>query len=58
MASNDRFPHQSNVCLRRACLLILPSVAQQVSVQFFPAAIEAFDPVLGAQFFHSSVSAH
>src|SRR5208282_978674 len=50
--------HQSNVCLRGACLLILPSVAQQVSVQFFPAAIEAFRPVLGAQFFYSPVSAH
>jgi hypothetical protein len=58
MVSNDSFPHKSNVCLPGACLLILPSVAQQVSVQSFPAAIEAFDPVLGARFFNSSVSAH
>jgi hypothetical protein len=48
MVSNDSVAHKSNVCLRGACLLVLPSVAQQVSVQSFLTAIEAFDTVLGA----------
>ena len=38
--------HHANICLGRACLLVLPGIAQQETVQFLAAAIEAFNRVI------------
>ena len=51
-------PDEPNIGLRRACLLVLPRIAQQIAVQLFPAAVKALNRVIGAELFNAASFVH
>jgi len=56
--ADDGFADETDVGLRRTGLLVGPRIAQQVSVQFFPAAVEAFGGVIGPELFNATFRTH
>src|SRR5208283_3312382 len=57
ITDND-FTHDPHVSLRGACLLVLPGIAQKISVQLFAATIKSFDWMVTSQFFDAPDFAH
>ena len=58
VVADDRITDETDIGLRRACLLIGPGVAEQITVQFLPAAVETFEIVIGTELFNAAFSAH
>lgn len=56
--ANDGIADEADIGLRSTGLLVLPRVAQEIAVQFLPAAVESFNPVIGAELFNAAVCAH
>ena len=58
LIANDGIADEADIGLHGTGLLVLPRVAQEIAVQFLPAAVESFNPVIGAELFNAAVCAH
>ena len=56
--ADDGIAREPYIGLRCTCLLVLPRVAWQIAVQFFPAAVKALNRVIGAELFNAASFVH
>lgn len=55
--ADDSIADEADVGLRGPGLLVLPCVAQEIPVQFLPAAVKSFNAVIGPEFFNAAFRA-
>lgn len=58
VVADDGISHQADIGLGRSRLLVCPGVSQQITVEFFPAAVETFYWVIGAELFNAAAGTH
>jgi hypothetical protein len=56
VVADDGIAHQADIGLCSTGLLVLPCVTLEITVQFLLAAVESFNPVIGAELFNAAIS--
>jgi hypothetical protein len=58
VVTDHRIIHETYIGLRGTRLLVLPGIAKQIPVEFFPATVEPLNFMLRAKFLNTTFRTH